>query len=303
MLGRKCFDPSDSYDPCFGIARLQDVVSLKMPIFSLIDMRRVRRSGSPPAGRGSRKKGWRTCLLLVAFSQAAVAQIPVLGRYQDFAYSADAVQSQAELAYGELLTELRSKRRLDDEPDLNRRVQHIAAGLIAKAIEKKPAAATWHWEVHTTSEPNQAASCFAGGKLVFGTAYIRRLDLNDGELATLIAHEVAHAVAEHQREELSRVFYLNAGSLPLSVATAMVRIDSDFSLQIKVATLLKIQESEADELGMILAHNAGWPAASMINFYTKLAASDAPTLLSWTYPSAASRLNMAHILGIIFSRQ
>lgn len=164
---------------------------------------------------------------LVAFSHVAGAQVPLLGRYQDFAYSPDAVHSQAEITYGKLLTELSSKLRLDDKPDLNRCVRHIAAGLIAKAIEKKPAAAAWRWEAHTTSEPNQAASCFAGGRLVFGTAYIRRTDLNDGELATLIAHEVAHAVAEHQREELSRVFYLNTGSIPISVATAMARIDGD----------------------------------------------------------------------------
>lgn len=115
----------------------------------------------------------------------------------------------------------------------------------------------------------RSASCAAGGKLLFGTAYIKRLDLDDGELATLIAHEVAHAVAEHQREELSMVYYLNSGSFPISVATAMARFDSDLSLQIRLSTLLRIQESEADQLGMIIAHNAGWPASSMVSFYPK----------------------------------
>ncbi len=245
----------------------------------------------------------RACLLLVALSQAAVAQVPELGRYQDFAYSAEAVQSQTQVAYGELLTELRDKRRLDDEPDLNGRVQRISVGLIEKAIAEKPAAAAWLWEVHTTSDPNQAASSSAGGKLLFGTAYIRRLDLDDGELATLIAHEVAHAVAEHQREELSMVYYLNSGSLAISVATAMARFDGDLSLQIRLGTLLRIQESEADQLGMIIAHNAGWPASSMVSFYRKIASTDAPTMLSWAYPPATSRLNMAQILAIIFSAQ
>lgn len=246
---------------------------------------------------------WHASLLLIALSQAAVAQVPVLGRYQDFAYPADAVQAQAELAYDELLTDLRSKGQLDDEPDLDGRVQRIAAGLIEQAIAQKPSAGSWRWEVHTTREPSQAALSIAGGKLLIGSAYIRQLNLNDGELATLIAHEVAHALAEHQREVLSQVFYLNPGSLPISVTTAMARIDSDLSVQIKLARLLKIQESEADELGMILAHNAGWPAASMVSFYRKLAAKDAPTWLSWGYPSVGSRLNMAQILGNIFSPQ
>ena len=115
---------------------------------------------------------------------------------------------------------------------------------------------------------------------MFGIHYIRRPDLSDGELATLIAHDVAHAVAEHQREKLSQLFYLNTGSVPISVATAMARIDSDQSLQTKLATRLKIQESEAALLGMILAHDAGWPMANMVSFYNKLAATDAPTVLS-----------------------
>lgn len=240
---------------------------------------------------------------MVAFSQAAVAQVPELGRYQDFAYPADAVQSQAQIAYDELLTELRGKGQLDDLPNLDRRVHRIAAGLIEKAIQEKPAAAAWRWEVHTTSDPDQVASCFAGGKLLFDTVYIERLDLDDAELATLIAHEVAHAIAEHQREELSMIYYLNSESLPLSVATAMARIDSNLSLQIKLAPLLKMQESEADQLGMIIAHNAGWPAPGMVSFYKKLAATDAPTMLSWAYPSATSRLNMAQILAIGFSHR
>jgi hypothetical protein len=208
-------------------------------------------------------------LLWVAASQVAAAQIPGLGRYQDFAYSAEAVQAQASIAYDQLLADLRRKGQLDDEPEFDERVHRIAAALIEKAIEQKPSAGTWAWKVHTTSAPN----------------------------------EVAHAFAELQREELSQVFYLDAGSIPISVTRALARIDSNLSLQIEMSTLLKIQASEADELGMILAHNAGWPATSMVSFYTKLAVADTPTLLSWAYPSAASRLNMAQILRITFSRQ
>ncbi len=244
---------------------------------------------------------WQPSLLLLALSHAAVAQVPVLGRYQNFAYSEDAVQAQAEITYWELLTELRGKRQLDDEPDLSERVHRIAAHIIEKAIEQKPSAATWPWEVHISGEPKDTASSMAGGKLLFGSAYIRQLKLTDGELATLIAHEVAHTLAEHQRELLSQVFNLNSGSLPLSVATAMARIDSDLSLQIKLGSLLRIQESEADELGMILAHNAGWPVETMVSFYGKLAARDAQTFATWAYPSMGSRLQMAQILGVIFT--
>jgi hypothetical protein len=110
-------------------------------------------------------------LLLAAVSQASIAQVPELGRYQDFAYSADAVQSQTQIFYDDQLADLRRKHQLDDSPDFDARVQRIAAGLIEQAIKEKPVAASWHWEVHTTSDPDQAGSCWAGGKLLFGTVY------------------------------------------------------------------------------------------------------------------------------------
>lgn len=50
----------------------------------------------------------------------------------------------------------------------------------------------------------------------------------------------------------------------------------------------------ADQLGMLLAHRAGWRADDMVSFYRKLAASDsAAPLLPGAYPAAASRVSMA----------
>jgi len=57
-----------------------------------------------------------------------------------------------------------------------------------------------------------------------------------GELATLIVHEIAHAIAKHQREELSQVFYLNSAKVPIPVQTAMARLDRSWSLQFDCQT-------------------------------------------------------------------
>jgi len=50
---------------------------------------------------------------------------------------------------------------------------------------------------------------------------------------------------------------------------------------------------------MILAHHAGWPVASIVSFYQKLADADSPTFRAWSHPSAASRLNTAQIFAIL----
>lgn len=236
------------------------------------------------------------------FSGVAGSQVPVLGRWQDFAYPAEAVESQAALEYDDTLATLRSQGQLDDNA-LTARVRRIAAGLIKQAVVLKPSSAAWSWEIHVSSSKDQLASTMAGGKLLFGAPFIRHLKLTDGELATLIAHEIAHAIAEHQREELSQVFYLNSATLPISVATAMARLDSSWSLQIQLSTLSRIQESEADQLGMTIAHEAGWHPADMVSFYRKLSQSGADPGLTRSYPSAASRLARAETLARLFQKE
>ena len=242
-------------------------------------------------------------LATLLFPRVAISQVPVLGRWQDFAYSAEGVESQAALEYNATLATLRARAQVDDDAPLAARVRRIAAGLIKQAIVLKPSAAAWTWEVHVSSSKDQQASTMAGGKLLFGSAFIRSLKLTDGELATLIAHEIAHAIAEHQREELSQVCYLNSASRPITVPTAMARLDSSWSLQIQLSKLSRMQESEADQLGMTLAHMAGWRAASMVSFYRKLSESGEDPGLTRSYPSAASRLAMAQTLARLFDKE
>jgi len=246
--------------------------------------------------------GWASAFLalLSLMPAQAFSQVPVLGRWQDFAYSEEAVNEAAAAAYFGRLVTLERQRQLDDDAQVLERVRRLAPPLIREALELKPAARRWNWELHTTSAADETAFCMAGGKLLFSSSSIRRLELRDGELATLIAHEIAHAIAEHQREALSQVSFRNAARAPLSVSTAMARLDTNWSLQIELATLSGIQESEADQLGMTLAHSAGWDTAGMVSFYRKLSAGERELVLGWGYPAANARVRMAEIFAIWF---
>ncbi|MBA5636293.1 M48 family metalloprotease [Duganella sp. LX20W] len=227
----------------------------------------------------------------------ARGQVPESGRWQELRFSADAVDSQVEDRYIERVVELAADRKLDDDPALLARLRSVSAGLIRAAIALKPDAAQWQWELHTTSDPEVDAVCMAGGKILVGSAFVRQLALDDGELATLLAHEVAHAVAEHVRETLSEAFLL-VRRPPLPLDVLMERLDSDLSLQIRLSDLSSMQESEADQLGMVLAYRAGWPPAAMVRFYVKLATQE-PAALIADHPAAASRLSMARGMALL----
>ena len=82
----------------------------------------------------------------------------------------------------------------------------------------------------------------------------------------------------------------------------MSQLDTDLSLQIRLSELSRIQESEADQLGMVLASRAGWPTSGMVSFYRKLAQAGSPGFNDRSHPSPASRLNMASLLALLLGQ-
>ena len=232
-------------------------------------------------------------------TRAELTEVPLIGRWEDLAYSATEVHHLTRLRYDEALAGYKAQHQLDDDHAIKRRVSSITATLIAQAIAIKPVAKNWAWEVHTTSDPTVDAYSMAGGKLVIGSAFVKKLNLGDGELAMLISHEIAHVVAEHHREELFEARRITGR--PMNTPEVMLaQLDADFSLQIHLEKLSSQQESEADQLGMIMANRAGWASCDMVSFYRKLGTVDTRSMLGGAYPSSASRLSMAIGMARLF---
>jgi predicted Zn-dependent protease len=222
----------------------------------------------------------RVALCFLAFcAAAALAQSPKAPGPAE----AEAFRNEAAAHYRTILASVSARGRLDDDPVLLARMRRVAAGLIVAAGEVRPETSTWSWEVHVTSDPSTGAFCMAGGKILVGRALVRELELTDGELAMLLGHEIAHAVADHRRE--------------VSRAT----MEADPAGEIRAAAIAVIQEDEADRVGMGLAHRAGWPASSLVGFFDKLAAQESPGTFNSTHASAATRAaaarTMARTLG------
>lgn len=229
-------------------------------------------------------------LLLLAAVQAA-AQVPDSGRWQELRFPAEEVGQLSEDHYIEQTVALAAAGRLDRNRTQLARVQRIANGLISVASALKPEAQDWKWEVHVTDDASVEAESQAGGKLLVGSVFVDRLGLDDGELAVLLAHEIAHIVAEHERETLSEALLDSRRDLPLDVVSE--RLASDIPLHLRLSKLSAIQEREADQLGMLIAFRAGWPCSAMLRFYGKLATdSTAPTILA-SHPSGTTRLSLA----------
>lgn len=222
---------------------------------------------------------------MLAFCGAtAFAQSTNLPRPPGIGTDAEAFRNEAAAQYRKILAGLSASGKLDDDKVMLERVRRVAGGLIIAAAEVRAETAAWSWEVHVTSDVSRGAFCMAGGKILIGSELVRRLALSDGELAMLLGHEIAHAVAGHRRE------------------VARGGMESDVAQEIRQAEIAVRQENEADEIGMRLAYRAGWPASSLVGFYDKLAAEEAPGTFNSSHPSARSRADMARDMALKLGR-
>jgi len=199
------------------------------------------------------------------------ADVPINGRKQEMSFAREQVQAIAAAAYDRKVKALARQGKLDRDTALLRRVRRIAGRVIAQAILVKPVAANWNWEVHVVSTDRFDAYCMSGGKMLVGSAFLERESLSDGELATLLAHEAAHAIAEHVREQLSAVRHLNSAYAHFSAEDVIAVLDWDLSVSLKLEPLSRLQELEADDIGIVLAARAGFDPRAIVSFYRKLA--------------------------------
>jgi len=160
----------------------------------------------------------------------------------------------------------------------------------------------YQWEFNLIEDATVNAWCMPGGKVVVYTG-ILPITKDDAGLATVIGHEVAHAVANHGNERMSQSLLVNMGGITLATALSTQPLATQnlfsglYGIGSQVGLMLpysRLHESEADHLGLIFMAMAGYDPNSAIAFMERLKASDKtaspPPFLS-THPADATRIN------------
>ncbi len=141
-----------------------------------------------------------------------------------------------------------------------------------------------------------------GGKVGIFTGILKYTQ-DDAGLATVMAHEAAHAILRHAGERMSQSLLAQLGSVGLGVALsgrspAMANtIQQLYGLGATVGVILpysRAQEYEADEVGLILMAKAGYEPEAALGFWQRMMAGKrpgdrVPEFLA-THPSDAKRL-------------
>lgn len=131
----------------------------------------------------------------------------------------------------------------------------------------------------------------AGGKLLVSADFVEHLGLSDDELAYLLAHEMAHVLAQHTREFASATRYFVDNGLRRDYADIDQELSQNFAVMIRMRPIYVQQELEADYIGFVLGAEAGFPPKAMISLLKKLG--DGGESLVATHPTEAGRLAQA----------
>ncbi|MGQ0544212.1 MAG: M48 family metallopeptidase [Betaproteobacteria bacterium] len=237
---------------------------------------------------------------------AACSTNPITGRSQYMIVSHNMAVSQSAAAYGQMMGGLAKKNKIETGTPRAEKVREITEKLVAQAVRFRPDAAGWQWEVQLIDDPKVVnAFCMAGGKMAIYTGFWEKLKASDDEIAQVMGHEIAHALADHTRERMSIAMTSQVGTQIAAVAIAS-RENQGFALAgAQMAALLAIQlpnsrdgESEADQIGIELAARAGFDPAAAATLWEKMGkdGKGPPEFLS-THPSPQNRAARLRELG------
>ncbi len=182
----------------------------------------------------------------------------------------------------------------DNHPQVIR-LRAIAKKILPHAYAWNPESQAWKWEVNLFISDQVNAFCMPGGKIAFYTGIIEKLNLNDDEVATVMGHEIAHALREHARDRIAKAQLSNLGASVLSSALGLGNLGGQAlgqGLQILGLSFSRADERDADLVGMDIAARAGYDPRAGISLWQKMGQLSKDKQPEWlsTHPSGDSRI-------------
>ena len=156
------------------------------------------------------------------------------------------------------------------------------------------------WEFNLVKDTQVNAFCMPGGKIVVYEGLLT-VAKTEAELAVVLGHEIAHAVAKHSNERMSQQILAEygmailSGALSKKSAAVQETATTVFGLGAQLGMMLpysRKHEYEADYMGIVFMEIAGYDSAAAVEFWQKMASlggSSVPEFLS-THPSDAKRI-------------
>lgn len=240
---------------------------------------------------------------LAALLLTGCGSVPVTGRKQVLLVSDQEVLASSLTQYNDYMKTAPRSSSTTQSAMVTRVGKRIAAATEQYLRNNGLAAEikNFAWEFNLVKDAQVNAFCMPGGKIVVYEG-LMKLVSSDDELAVVIGHEVAHAVAKHSNERMSQQILAQYGAQLLNqslaqksnaiqqIAGSVYGIGAQYGMMLPFS---RKHETEADYMGLIFMRMAGYNPDVAVTFWKKMSAgttAKVPELMS-THPSDARRIS------------
>ena len=207
------------------------------------------------------------------------SSVPVTGRRQLNIVSDNEVLSSSLTEYQSYMKTAKKSTNATETAQVERVGKRIAAATEAylKSHGGESEIKNFSWEFNLVQNNELNAFCMPGGKIVVYEGLMKIISKDD-ELAVVLGHEVAHAVAKHSNERMSQ-----------QIAGQVYGLGANYGV---ILPFSRKHESEADNIGLVFMRLAGYNPEVAIDFWKKMSSSSTSSVpeIASTHPSDARRI-------------
>jgi predicted Zn-dependent protease len=230
------------------------------------------------------------------------AKVPVTGRSQLNLIPSSEMLSMSDAQYSDFLKQHQISTDQAATEQVNRVGNRVRDAVISymdsQGLGDK--IKDYKWEMNLVESKEVNAWCMPGGKVVVYTG-ILPVTKTDAGLAVVLGHEIGHAIAQHGSERMSQGLIAQMGGMALGealktkpAATQQLWMTA-FGAGAQYGALLpfsRLQESEADKIGLVLMAMAGYDPHEAVTFWERMQSvgGEKPPELMSTHPSDAHRI-------------
>ena len=205
-----------------------------------------------------------------------LAFVSIIGILSACADSAS-INQQAAMGYRQMISEAKAKGQLDTQSRTAQRVHKIFNKMVPYANAENHTGQPFNWQIEVIKSRELNAWAMPGGKMAFYTGLVESLNLTDDEIATVMGHEMAHALKEHGKKKANMGQFTDvlAGVAHVALSTqigsdgsaVVVGLTKDWALDKPYS---RSAETEADEVGLLLMAKSGYNPQAAPGLWDKM---------------------------------